>query len=78
MMFARAAASRLATTATRSRAGVRMASTIAVRAGAPKMTALAAGIALMGTAASATMAVQRTKCDEPLPVYGAPGTNQER
>lgn len=74
MMFARAA-SRLAT---RSRAGVRMASTVAVRTGAPKMTALAAGLALAGVSVSA-LTIQRTACDDaPLPVYGAPGTNFER
>jgi hypothetical protein len=55
-----------------------MASTVAVRAGTPKMTALAAGLAFAGVSASA-MTVQRTACDDaPLPVYGAPGTNSER
>lgn len=74
MMLARAA-TRLAT---RSRSGVRMASTVAARAGTPKMTALAAGLAFAGVSASA-MTVQHTACDDaPLPVYGAPGTNSER
>jgi nucleoside-diphosphate kinase len=55
-----------------------MASTVAARAGTPKMTALAAGLAFAGVSASA-MTVQRTACDDaPLPVYGAPGTNSER
>ena len=55
-----------------------MASTVAVRAGAPKMTALAAGLALAGASVSA-LTIQRTACDDaPLPVYGAPGTNFER
>lgn len=73
MMFARAA-SRLAT---RSRVGARMASTVAVRAGAPKMASLIAGLAFAGAVSAVT--IQRTACDdEPLPVYGKPGTNQER
>lgn len=76
-MFARAA-TRLAS---RSRiSGVRMASNVAVRVGAPKMNALAAGLAIAGAAtAASTMTIQRTSCDDgPLPVYGVPGTNQER
>lgn len=78
MMFARAA-SRLATRSCTT--GVRLASTVAVRTGAPKMTALAAGLAFVGAATVSATTVQRTACDDddtPLPVYGAPGTNYER
>jgi nucleoside-diphosphate kinase len=44
------------------------------------MASVAAGLALVGTAASvSTMFSSPTTCRaDPLPVYGVPGTNQER
>lgn len=75
MMFARVAASRFAT-----RTGVRMASTVVIRASAPKMAAVVSGLAVAATAGCCL--APRTACDGdddvPLPVYGKPGTNQER
>lgn len=79
MMFTRAA-SRFVATASRSRAGVRSVSTVALRKGAPNTASVAAGLALVGTAAAvSSMFSSPTKCSaDPLPVYGVPGTNQER
>lgn len=76
-MFSRAA-SRIASRAAWS-ASTRSLSSVAVKAASPKMAYFAAsGLAFAATAAVAmTSAPSTIQCDA-LPVYGIPGTNQER
>lgn len=75
-MFSRLASRRFISVARSARLGARSLSTAAHVAAPSSTNLMAGGLLLAATLATAT--TLSTNCDEALPVYGNPGTNQER